>query len=120
MEAPQDPDGWFGEDVAATYDDDVAHLFDPAVVDPAVEFLAELAARRPALELGIGPGRLAVPLARRGVPVHGIELSRAMAAQLQAKPGGEAIGVTIGDFATTRVDGTFALAYLVSVWEKPR
>jgi SAM-dependent methyltransferase len=113
VEPPHDPDGWFGEAVAATYDEDVAHLFDPAVVDPAVEFLAALAAGGPALELGIGTGRLAVPLAGRGVPVHGIELSRAMAARLHAKPGGDAIGVTIGDFATTRVDGSFALAYLV-------
>jgi len=67
----------------------------------------------PALELGIGTGRLALPLSRRGVVVHGIELSPAMVAQLQSKPGADAIGVTIGDFATARVDGTFTLAYLV-------
>ena len=66
-----------------------------------------------ALELGIGTGRIALPLARRGVPVHGIDLSRAMVARLRAKPGGDRIGVTIGDFATARVDGTFTLAYLV-------
>jgi len=65
------------------------------------------------LELGIGTGRIALPLAARGVPVHGIELSRAMAARLRAKPGGADIPVTIGDFATTRADGDFALAYLV-------
>jgi len=58
-------------------------------------------------------GRIALPLARRGVPVHGIDMSRAMVARLRAKPGGDAIGVTIGDFATTRVDGTFSVAYLV-------
>ena len=76
-------------------------MFDPAVVDPAVDFLAELAGSGRALELGIGTGRIALPLAQRGVPVHGIELSKAMAARLRAKPGGEEIGVTIGDFATT-------------------
>ena len=105
-------DGYFDERVAATYDDD-AEMFDPAVVDPAVDFLAALAGDGRALELGIGTGRIAVPLAQRGVPVHGIELSNAMVARLRAKPGAEAIEVTIGDFATSRVDGTFPLAYLV-------
>ena len=66
-----------------------------------------------ALELGIGTGRIALPLARRGVPVHGIDLSRAMVARLRAKPGGDRIGVTIGDFATAQAGGTFSLAYLV-------
>src|SRR5262249_54785202 len=65
------------------------------------------------LELGIGTGRIALPLARRGVIVHGIDLSSAMVARLRAKPGSERIGVTIGDFATARVDGSFSLAYLV-------
>ena len=88
-------------------------MFDPAVVDPAVDFLAELADSGPALELGIGTGRIAIPLAARGVPVHGIELSEAMTARLRAKPGAEEIGITIGDFATTAVAGRFALAYLV-------
>ena len=92
---------------------DLADMFDPAIVDPAVEFLADLAGRGAALELGVGTGRIALPLARRGVPVRGIDLSEAMVARLRAKPGAEAIGVTIGDFATTRVDGTFAVAYLV-------
>ena len=105
-------DGYFGESVAARYDDD-AEMFDPAVVDPTVDFLAGLAGDGRALELGIGTGRIALPLARRGVPVHGIDLSNAMVARLRAKPGGEKIGVTIGDFATTTVDGTFSLAYLV-------
>ena len=105
-------DGYFGESVAARYDDD-AEMFDPAVVDPTVDFLAGLAGNGRALELGIGTGRIALPLARRGVPVHGIDLSNAMVARLRAKPGGEKIGVTIGDFATTTVDGTFSLAYLV-------
>ena len=88
-------------------------MFGPAAVDPVVDFLAELAGSGRALELGIGTGRIALPLARRGVPVHGIELSEAMVARLRAKPGGEAIAVTIGDFATTTVDGSFSLAYLV-------
>jgi SAM-dependent methyltransferase len=104
---------YFGEEVAARYDASSAEMFDPAVVDPAVDFLAALAGDGSALELGIGTGRIALPLAARGVDVHGIELSEAMAARLRAKPGGEAIGVSLGDFATTRVDGTFALAYLV-------
>jgi len=105
-------DGYFGESVAARYDDD-AEMFDPVVVDPTVEFLAGLAGNGRALELGIGTGRIALPLARRGVPVHGIDLSNAMVARLRAKSGGEEIGVTIGDFATTTVDGSFSLAYLV-------
>jgi SAM-dependent methyltransferase len=88
-------------------------MFDPAVVDPAVDFLAGLAGGGAALELGIGTGRIALPLADRGVRVHGIDLSEAMVAQLRAKTGSEEIGVTIGDFATTRVEGTFSLAYLV-------
>jgi len=82
-------------------------------VDPVVDVLAGLARGGRALELGIGTGRIAVPLAARGVPVHGIDLSRAMAARLRAKPGGAQIGVTIGDFATARAEGTFTLAYLV-------
>jgi SAM-dependent methyltransferase len=106
-------EGFFGERVAATYDERSADMFDPAVVTPVVDLLAGLAGRGRALEFGIGTGRIALPLAARGVPVHGIDLSRAMVARLRAKPGGEAIGVTIGDFATTRVDGTFSLAYLV-------
>jgi len=108
-----DPDGYFGESIAAAYDESAAYLFDSAVVDPAVDFLVELARDGRALELGIGTGRIALPLAQRGVPVHGIELSKAMAARLHAKPGSEHIGVTIGNFATTTVDGAFSVAYLV-------
>jgi SAM-dependent methyltransferase len=109
----QDEDGYFDERVAATYEESSAEMFDPAVVEPAVDFLSELVGSGRALELGIGTGRIALPLAQRGVPVHGIELSKAMAAKLREKPGGEEIGVTIGDFATTTVDGTFSVAYLV-------
>jgi SAM-dependent methyltransferase len=108
----EDQDGYFPERVAATYDDS-SEVFEPGAVDAVADVLAGLAGDGQALELGIGTGRIALPLARRGVPVHGIELSRAMVARLRAKPGGDAIGVTIGDFATTRVDGTFSLAYLV-------
>ena len=107
------PEDHFGERVAGRYDESSADMFDPAVVEPAVDFLAELAGDGAALELGIGTGRIALPLAARGVRVHGIDLSEAMVARLRAKPGGEDVGVTIGDFATTRVDGSFALAYLV-------
>jgi SAM-dependent methyltransferase len=106
-------DGYFGERVAARYDESEPEMFDPAVVDPVVEFLVELAGSGRALELGIGTGRIALPLAQRGVRVHGIDLSTAMVARLRAKPGGEEIGVTIGDFATAKVEGTFSVAYLV-------
>jgi SAM-dependent methyltransferase len=111
-------DGYFDERVAARYDESAAEMFDPAVVDPVVDLLVELAGGGRALELGIGTGRIALPLAQRGVPVHGVELSRAMVARLRAKPGGEEIGVTIGDFATTTVEGTFSVAYLVfnTIW----
>jgi SAM-dependent methyltransferase len=113
LKTMNDPDGYFGERVAATYDESSDKMFDPAVVEPTVDFLAELAGGGRALELGVGTGRIALPLTARGVEVHGIELSKAMAAQLRAKPGGEGIGVTIGDFATARAEGTFRLAYLV-------
>ncbi len=109
----QDPDGYFGERVAATYDESSAEMFAADVVAPAVDLLAELAGDGRALEFAIGTGRIALPLSARGVPVHGIDMSKAMVARLRAKPGGDAIGVTLGDFATTRVDGAFAVAYLV-------
>ncbi|MFD5795344.1 class I SAM-dependent DNA methyltransferase [Streptomyces diastatochromogenes] len=108
-----DDDGYFGESVATTYDESTTEMFDPEVVEPAVDLLAELAGGGRALELGIGTGRIALPLTRRGVEVHGIELSRAMVERMRAKPGGDAIGVSIGDFAATKVDGTFSVAYLV-------
>jgi SAM-dependent methyltransferase len=106
-------DGYFDEHVAARYDKSAADMFDARVVDPVVDFLAEIAESGRALELGIGTGRIALPLSQRGVPVHGIELSNAMVARLRTKPGAENIGVTLGDFATTTVDGSFSLAYLV-------
>jgi len=105
---------YFDEPVAARFDERYADLAEPAIVEPMVDFLVERAGGGAALELGIGTGRIALPLARRGVRVHGIELSEAMVARLRAKPGAEEIGVTIGDFATARVEGTFTLAYLVA------
>jgi len=108
-----DEDGYFGERIAARYDHSYSEMFEPSVVDEVVEVLAALAGGGRALELGIGTGRIALPLARRGVAVHGIDLSRAMVARLRAKRGGEAIGVTIGDFATAKADGTFTVVYLV-------
>jgi SAM-dependent methyltransferase len=104
----------FGESVAARFDERYAHQADPAVVGPMVDLLAELAADGAALELGIGTGRIALPLAARGVPVHGIELSEAMLARLRAKPGAERVGVTVGDFATATVEGTYTVAYVVA------
>jgi SAM-dependent methyltransferase len=105
-------DGYFDERVAATYDDD-REAFDPKAIEGVVDVLADLAGTGRALELAIGTGRIALPLAQRGVPVHGIELSNAMVARLRAKPGNDVIGVTIGDMTTTVVDGTFSLVYLV-------
>src|SRR5215216_3702778 len=107
------PEDYFGERVAERYDESEADMFEPAVVDPVVDFLADLAGHGAALELGIGTGRIAIPLSRRGVRVHGIDLSPEMVAQLRAKPGGGEIGVTVGDFATTTVEGRFSVAYLV-------
>jgi SAM-dependent methyltransferase len=107
------PDGYFDEPVAARYDESSAEMFAPEVVEPVVDLLADLAGAGRALELGIGTGRVALPLAAGGVEVHGIELSRAMVARLREKPGGADIPVTIGDFSTARAEGTFRLAYLV-------
>jgi len=107
------PSNYFDEPVARSYKTRWPELFEPAAIDPVVSFLAELAGPGPALELGIGTGRIALPLSRRGIRVHGIELSPAMVAKLRTQPGGDDIDVTIGDFATTRATGTFQLAYLL-------
>jgi SAM-dependent methyltransferase len=106
------PVDYFGESVASRYDGPDA-MFEPAVVGATADFLAALAGSGAALEFGIGTGRIALPLAERGVPVHGIDLSDAMVARLRAKPGGDRIGVTMGDFATATAPGTYSLAYLV-------
>jgi SAM-dependent methyltransferase len=107
------PENYFDERIAAHYDATLPEMFDPGVLEPTVSFLAELAGAGAALELGIGTGRIALPLRKRGVRVHGIDLSPAMVARLRAKPGGDDIDVTIGDFATAKVGETFTLAYLV-------
>jgi SAM-dependent methyltransferase len=106
-------DGYFDERVAARYDESAGEASEREAVERAVDFLAGLAGGGRALELAVGTGRIALPLARRGVPVHGIDMSRAMVARLRTKPGGGDVDVTIGDMATTRVEGTFSLAYLV-------
>jgi SAM-dependent methyltransferase len=103
------PENHFGEAIAAHYDEDTAG----GPVESIVDFLVERARGAAALELGIGTGRIALPLSQRGVRVHGIDLSEEMVQRLREKPGADQIDVTIGDFATTEVDGTFALAYLV-------
>jgi SAM-dependent methyltransferase len=105
-------DRWSERD-AKWYDQLAADMFEPALVDPVVELLAELAAGGAALEFGVGTGRIALPLARRGVRMHGIDASLPMVERLRAKPGAEDVPVTIGDFATTKVEGTFSVVYLV-------
>jgi SAM-dependent methyltransferase len=100
----------YGDRIADLYDRMVATLPDPA---DCVDRLAELAGAGPALELGIGTGRIALPLAARGVEVHGIDASAAMVERLRAKPGGAAVPVTMGDFADLPVEGSFTLVYAV-------
>jgi SAM-dependent methyltransferase len=100
-------------DVADRYDDDVAETIDDEALARTVDVLAELAGDGAALELAIGTGRVGLPLAARGVPVTGIELSPPMVDKLRAKAGGRELPVTIGDMTTTRVDGRFGLVYLV-------
>jgi SAM-dependent methyltransferase len=107
------PEDYFAGEVAARYDEGLGERGDPAAIAANVDFLAALADGGPALELGIGTGRIALPLVERGIRVHGIDLSPDMVAQLRAKPGGEELPVTIGDFATTQVGKGFSLAYVV-------
>ena len=105
----------WGPELAAVYDQTNASGSDPSVLGPMVDVLAELAPDGPALEFAVGTGRVALPLSARGVGVHGLELSPAMAQRLAAKPGAGAIPVTIGDMTTTRVPGgPFRLVYLVA------
>jgi hypothetical protein len=107
-------DGYFDAPVAARYDETSASMFTAEAIDPAVDVLAELAGTGGrALEFAIGTGRIALPLAARGVEVHGLELSNAMVEQLRAKPGGADIPVTIGDMSVAKADGVFSVAYLV-------
>jgi SAM-dependent methyltransferase len=110
---PEPQNNYFDEAVAARYDESTDEHFDPDVIAATADFLADLAGEGAALEFAIGTGRIAIPLAERGVVVHGIEFSQAMVARLREKPGAEDIVVTIGDMATTRIDGSFSLVYLV-------
>jgi SAM-dependent methyltransferase len=103
----------FDEQVAARYDATSEKMYRPEVLDPAVDFLEELASGGAAVEFGVGTGRVALPLSARGIPVHGIDSSEPMLEQLRKKPGSEPIAITVGDFARARADGTFRLAYLV-------
>ena len=107
------PQNYFDERIAGSYREKWPGLYRPEVIEPTVDFLAGLAAGGAALEFGIGTGRIAIPLSELGVRVHGIDLSPDMIAQLRAEPGSAAVGATTGDFATTRVDGTFRLVYLI-------
>jgi SAM-dependent methyltransferase len=98
---------------AGRYDEASAEMFAPEVLGPTVDFLARLAGSGRALELAVGTGRVAVPLAARGVPVSGIELSAPMVARLRHRADESTVPVVVGDMATTRVPGEFALVYLV-------
>lgn len=100
-------------DQAARYDDPDDPMFSAAVLGPTVDFLADLADDGAALEFAIGTGRVAVPLHARGVSVAGVELSAPMVDHLRAKADDDTIPVVIGDMATSRVEGAFALVYLV-------
>jgi SAM-dependent methyltransferase len=98
----------FGEETAEVYDDDLR-----GDEEATVAFLAQLAGEGPALELAIGTGRIALPLAARGVQVDGIDISPAMVAKLREKPGGDRLAVTMGDFSEVPVSGTYRLIYVV-------
>jgi SAM-dependent methyltransferase len=105
---------WDAE-IAEIYDATYLSMFAPSVLGPMTAGLAELAAGGPALEFAVGTGRVALPLSAAGVPVHGLELSEPMAAQLLAKQGADAVPVTIGDMRSARVPGgPFTLVYLVA------
>ena len=103
-----DPASYFGPEAARRYDDQPRG--DEA---DAVRLLTELAREGRALEFAIGTGRIALPLAERGIDVHGLELSPHMVERLHAKPGGADLPVTVGDMASTHVEGQFRLVYLV-------
>lgn len=103
----------FDEWIAEHYRTLWPELFEPALVERTVDVLAELADGGAALEFGVGTGRIALPLSRRGLRVHGIELSRAMISQLVAEPDGQSVRVTLGDFATATVDEVFDLVFLL-------
>lgn len=104
------------EYIDSTYGDHLADVYDEwfgPVEDAAIDRLAELAQGGRALELGIGTGRFALPLAARGIEVHGIDASEAMVSKLRARAGGESIPVTMGNFAEVQVEGEFSLVFIV-------
>src|SRR2546423_511244 len=104
--------------IADFYDESATDMFADSVVIPIVDLLADLGGSGRALELGIGTGRIGLPLAARGVPVSGIDASAKMVEKMREKPGGKDIPVVIGDFATASIDGVYSLAYAVfnAVW----
>ena len=104
----------WGREIADVYDEVNAGLSAPEILGPMVDLLVGLAGDGRALEFAIGTGRVALPLAARGIDVQGIELSPHMAERLRAKPGAGGVRVTVGDMASTRVDGSFRLVYLVA------
>lgn len=104
---------WFGESVAATYDEDEADRFATDELGPTVDLLAELAGDGPALELAVGTGRVALPLSARGVEVHGVDVSEAMLSRLRSKPGAEHVRSSVGDMTSVRAGDGFSLVYLV-------
>jgi SAM-dependent methyltransferase len=104
----------FDEWIADRYEHLWPQVVHPDAVEPAVEFLADLAGDGRALEFGVGTGRLALPLSRRGVRVHGIDLSPAMVRRLREQPGSEVIETTIGDFATAQIPELFRIVYLAA------
>jgi SAM-dependent methyltransferase len=106
-------EGFFGERVAAFYDERLGFMDSPEATGPVVDLLAEYAGDGAALELAIGTGRIALPLSGRGVRVAGMDSSEAMLERLRAKPGSEAVEAVLGDMTTTRIDGEFSVAYLV-------
>ena len=104
------------EYIASTYGDHLAEVYDEwfGTADEAtVELLAELAQGGRALELGIGTGRIALPLTQKGVEVHGIDASEAMISRLRSRPGAETLQITLGDFADLKVEGKFSLIFIV-------
>ena len=103
----------YGDRIAEVYDDLYGSMASPELVDPMVDVLADLAGDGRALELGIGTGRIALPLAARGVEVHGIDASAAMVEKMRRKSGGDQIPVTLGDFADVDAEGRFSLVYVV-------
>ncbi len=104
-------------EIAANYDKRHAERFAPEVLAPMIDTLADLAGDRPALELAVGTGRVALALADRGIEVHGVDFSEPMLAELRAKPTSDRVGITFGDMSivtcATREPGEFGLAYLV-------